>query len=144
MNYIPKLWRVVISRRLAILKIKESFRSIGNVLAFMTGGRVTVDEYIIMLHNVYMHCIQFCFYQNYILRNSVPVLVTLTVQETFLFIFWFFNCTPKRWDCQAADFQKGKNKQTNRKIPKSYNFFNVCIVILMINQVQIEIYKGNE
>lgn len=43
----------MISRRLAGLKVGDSFESISNILAFMTGGRLIVDDYVIMLHNIY-------------------------------------------------------------------------------------------
>lgn len=35
----------------------DGLKSIGDVLAFMTGGGLLVDDYIIILHNLYMHYI---------------------------------------------------------------------------------------
>ena len=47
----PKIWRVIHSKRLAGLQMGDSFESISNYLAFMTGGGFIVDDYITVLHS---------------------------------------------------------------------------------------------
>lgn len=57
MNYMPKTGESSYLQRLAVLQMRESFGSTGNALAFMAGGGLTVDDYIIILHNLHMHYI---------------------------------------------------------------------------------------
>lgn len=51
------LQKVVLSRRLAVLQMRDSFGGTGDALVFMTGGGLISADYIIILRSLYMDCI---------------------------------------------------------------------------------------
>ena len=57
-KHMPRSRRAAVFRKVAGLPVGDAFESIGDILAVMTGGRLIVADYIIMLHNI---CITYNF-----------------------------------------------------------------------------------
>ena len=129
------LQKVVLPRRLAVLQMRDSFGGTGDALVFMTGGGlISADHYT--SQPIYGLHIVLLLPKLYFKKFSTCTCDINYSGDLFLLIFWF----------SAALQRDGIARQlTSRKAKQSYNFFfSVGIVTLMINQVQIDTYRGNE